>query len=89
MTNNLYFLLFISYVLGSIPFAFILTLLFGYGDIRKIGSGNVGATNVLRTGKKYLAFCVLILDILKGYIPVTYILFYYELTHHNNILIKI
>ena len=89
MTNNLYFLLFISYVLGSIPFAFILTLLFGYGDIRKIGSGNVGATNVLRTGKKYLAFCVLILDILKGYIPVTYILFYYELTHHNNILIFI
>ena len=52
------------YLIGSIPFALILTKLLGHGDIRDIGSGNVGATNVLRTGSKYLAFAVLCLDIL-------------------------
>ena len=57
------------YFIGSIPFALILTKLFGLGDIRNIGSGNVGATNVLRTGNKYLAFGVLCLDVLKGLIP--------------------
>jgi len=60
----------ISYFLGSIPFAFIVPKIFGIGDIRKVGSGNVGATNVLRTGKKSLAFLVLILDSLKGFLPV-------------------
>ena len=59
-----------SYLIGSIPFAYILTFIFGYGDIRKIGSGNIGATNVLRTGNKYLALITLLLDIFKGYIPV-------------------
>ena len=64
-------LLFISvfYIIGSIPFALILTKLLGHGDIRDIGSGNVGATNVLRTGNKYLAFGVLCLDISKGLLP--------------------
>ena len=57
------------YFLGSIPFALIIPKLFGHGDIREIGSGNVGATNVLRTGNKYLAFTVLCFDILKGLLP--------------------
>ncbi len=59
----------IFYLMGSVPFALILPKLFGLGDIRNIGSGNVGATNVLRTGNKYLAFGVLCLDVLKGLIP--------------------
>ena len=59
-----------SYICGSIPFGLILTKIFGKLDIRKIGSGNIGATNVLRTGNKLLAATTLILDILKGYIPV-------------------
>ena len=59
-----------SYLSGSIPFGLILTKFFGGQDVRKIGSGNIGATNVLRTGNKYLAAATLILDILKGYAPV-------------------
>ena len=59
-----------SYLSGSIPFGLILTKIFGNKDIRNIGSGNIGATNVLRTGNKFLATLTLILDILKGYIPV-------------------
>ena len=59
----------IFYLIGSIPFAYLLTKLLGFGDIRNIGSGNVGATNVLRTGNKILAFIVLLLDILKGFLP--------------------
>jgi acyl phosphate:glycerol-3-phosphate acyltransferase len=55
-----------SYLLGSIPFGLVLTRLAGLGDIREIGSGNVGATNVLRTGNKPLAFLTLILDAGKG-----------------------
>ncbi len=50
-----------GYVLGSIPFGLVLARLAGYGDIRNIGSGNIGATNVLRTGNKPLALAVLIL----------------------------
>tara|TARA_B100000686_G_C16543765_1_gene838812 strand:+ start:95 stop:706 length:612 start_codon:yes stop_codon:yes gene_type:complete len=60
----------LSYLSGSIPFAFMLTKTFSKIDIRKIGSGNIGATNVLRTGNKYLALTTLLLDISKGYIPV-------------------
>ena len=59
-----------SYLSGSIPFGLILTKIFGDQDIRNIGSGNIGATNVLRTGNKFLAALTLLLDILKGYIPV-------------------
>ena len=69
MENNLIILAVICYFIGSIPFAYILTKLFGFGDVRNIGSGNVGATNVLRTGKKNLAFLVLFFDILKGFVP--------------------
>ena len=61
---------FFSYLSGSIPFGLILTKLFGNQDVRKIGSGNIGATNVLRTGNRYLAATTLLLDILKGYAPV-------------------
>jgi len=61
---------FFSYLIGSIPFGLILTKIFSDQDIRKIGSGNIGATNVLRTGNKYLAISTLILDIMKGYIAV-------------------
>ena len=59
-----------SYLSGSIPFGLILTKIFGNQDVRNIGSGNIGATNVLRTGNKFLAALTLLLDILKGYIPV-------------------
>jgi len=60
----------ISYLIGSIPFGLILTRLFGAGDLRAIGSGNIGATNVLRTGRKSLALATLLLDALKGTVPV-------------------
>lgn len=56
----------LGYLLGSIPFGLVLTRLAGYGDIRKIGSGNIGATNVLRTGNKALAAATLVLDSGKG-----------------------
>ena len=60
----------VSYLIGSIPFGLILTRVFGLGDIRNIGSGNIGATNVLRTGNKLAAFTTLMLDALKGAVPV-------------------
>jgi glycerol-3-phosphate acyltransferase PlsY len=59
-----------GYLLGSIPFGLVLTNLAGLGDIRKVGSGNIGATNVLRTGNKPLALAVLILDSGKGALAV-------------------
>jgi glycerol-3-phosphate acyltransferase PlsY len=55
-----------GYLLGSVPFGLVLTRFAGYGDIRAIGSGNIGATNVLRTGNKKLALATLLLDSLKG-----------------------
>ena len=64
-------LLFIgAYTLGSIPTGLILTKVFIKKDIRDIGSGNIGATNVLRTGKKFLAFLTLLLDIAKGFLTI-------------------
>ncbi|MEY2942401.1 MAG: glycerol-3-phosphate 1-O-acyltransferase [Pseudomonadota bacterium] len=62
--------LFFGYGLGSIPFGLILTQLFGAGDLRQIGSGNIGATNVLRTGRKGLAAATLVLDAAKGFCAV-------------------
>ncbi len=59
-----------SYLSGSIPFGLILTKFASGLDIRKIGSGNIGATNVFRTGNKFLAVSTLLLDALKGYAPV-------------------
>ena len=63
----------ISYLMGSIPFGLILTKVFLKKDIREIGSGNIGATNALRTGNKLIGFSTLILDVLKAVIPVLYI----------------
>lgn len=60
----------LGYLLGSIPFGLILTRLFGAGDLRQIGSGNIGATNVLRTGRKGLAAATLLLDAAKGFVAV-------------------
>jgi len=76
ITNFLFITFF--YLVGSIPFALILTKLLGHGDIRDIGSGNVGATNVLRTGNKYLAFAVLCLDIAKGLLPFLILKLFYD-----------
>ena len=66
------------YLLGSIPFGLIFTKIFSDTDIRTIGSGNIGATNVLRTGKKSLALLTLILDFLKAFLPLFLIFNYYE-----------
>ena len=63
----------ISYLMGSVPFGFILTKIFLKKDIREIGSGNIGATNVLRTGNKLVGYITLLLDILKAVIPILYI----------------
>ena len=67
-TSSILFFLIVTFIVGSIPFGLIITKFAGYGDIRKIGSGNIGATNVLRTGNKILAFLTLILDILKSFL---------------------
>ena len=66
----------ISYLLGSIPFGFLLTKFFLKKDIREIGSGNIGATNALRTGNKIIGYTTLILDILKAVIPIILVKFY-------------
>ncbi|WP_095200128.1 glycerol-3-phosphate 1-O-acyltransferase PlsY [Mesorhizobium carmichaelinearum] len=66
MTYGLILALVFGYLLGSIPFGLLLTRAAGLGDVRKIGSGNIGATNVLRTGNKGLAAATLLLDALKG-----------------------
>ena len=67
----------ISYLMGSIPFGLILTKIFLKKDIRKIGSGNIGATNVLRSGNKTIGYLTLLLDILKAIVPVLYIKYYF------------
>jgi glycerol-3-phosphate acyltransferase PlsY len=66
-----------SYLMGSIPFGLILTKLFLKKDIREIGSGNIGATNALRTGNKLIGYSTLIFDIAKAIIPVIYVKFNY------------
>jgi glycerol-3-phosphate acyltransferase PlsY len=60
----------VCYLMGSIPFGLILTKIFLKKDIRKIGSGNIGATNALRTGNKIIGYSTLILDILKAIVPI-------------------
>ena len=67
-----------SYLLGSIPFGLLLTRIFLKKDIRTVGSGNIGTTNVLRTGNKFLAIATLALDLFKGYISVYITIFYFE-----------
>ena len=67
---NIFLISLVSYFLGSIPFGLLLTKIFTGKDVRAIGSGNIGATNVLRTGNKYLAAITLVLDVLKGYVAI-------------------
>ena len=67
-----------SYLLGSLPFGLLLTRIFLKKDIRTIGSGNIGTTNVLRTGNKFLAITTLALDLFKGYISVYITIFQFE-----------
>lgn len=69
----------LGYLFGSIPFGLLLTRLAGLGDVRNIGSGNIGATNVLRTGNKGLAAATLLLDLLKGVVPVVLAGMYFAL----------
>ena len=80
----------ISYLMGSIPFGLILTKIFLKKDIRDIGSGNIGATNVLRTGNKIIGYLTLSLDVLKAVIPVLYIKFNYpELVYISSLSVFI
>jgi glycerol-3-phosphate acyltransferase PlsY len=72
-----YILIVFSYLLGSIPFGLLFSKWSGMGDIRNIGSGNIGATNVLRTGNKKIAIATLLCDVLKGAIPIILIHKYY------------
>lgn len=76
MGLSLLFAAILGYLFGSIPFGLVLAKMGGYGDIRKIGSGNIGATNVLRTGNKPLALATLLLDSGKGAIAVLIALFF-------------
>ena len=78
MDINLIIVAIYSYLLGSIPFGLILTKLFLKKDIRDVGSGNIGTTNVLRTGKKSLAAATLLLDLLKGYLSVVITFHYFQ-----------
>ena len=71
--NEIFVIIAISYAFGSIPFGYLITKFFLKKDIRKIGSGNIGATNVLRSGNKLIGYLTLFLDILKAVIPVVYI----------------
>ena len=68
----------LSYIMGSIPFGFILTKIFLKQDIREIGSGNIGATNALRTGNKSIGYSTLCLDIFKSIVPVIYVKIFYQ-----------
>lgn len=68
--NEFWIWIYIAYLSGSLPFGLLLVKVAGKGDIRDIGSGNIGATNVLRTGSKKLAILTLLFDALKGFIPV-------------------
>ena len=78
MDINLIIVAAYSYLLGSIPFGLILTKIFLKKDIREIGSGNIGTTNVLRTGKKSLAVATLGLDLLKGYFSIVITFIYFD-----------
>ena len=84
---NIFLISLMSYFIGSIPFGLLLTKIFTGKDVREIGSGNIGATNVLRTGNKLLAAITLLLDALKGYMPVIISLKYFpELTQLSCII---
>jgi len=80
-------LIFVSYLLCSIPFGLLITKLYGVKDIREIGSGNIGATNVLRTGRKGLALITLVLDFLKGFLSISITLYLNKTLTENNVVI--
>ena len=73
---ELFLIILVSYLFGSIPFGLLLIKIFLKKDIREIGSGNIGATNVLRAGNKILGYSTLVLDILKAVLPILYIKFF-------------
>ncbi|RPG99370.1 MAG: glycerol-3-phosphate 1-O-acyltransferase [Candidatus Pelagibacter sp. TMED118] len=73
---DIFFVIFFSYLCGSIPFAYLFTKLFLKKDIRKIGSGNIGATNALRTGNKFIGFLTLFFDVIKSILPILITKFY-------------
>ncbi len=81
---ELLIIVFSSYLIGSIPFGFILTKTFLKKDIRNIGSGNIGATNVLRTGNKKIGYSTLTLDIIKAILPVIFV----KLNYHEYIYVS-
>ena len=74
---DLFLIIIVSYLMGSIPFGLILTKFFLKQDIRDVGSGNIGATNVLRTGNKLLGYSTLFLDVLKAVIPLLIVKYYF------------
>ena len=74
---ELFLIISFSYLMGSIPFGYLLTKIFLKKDIRDIGSGNIGATNALRTGNKLIGYSTLTLDVLKAALPVIFIKFNY------------
>ena len=78
MDSNFIIVTLYSYLFGSIPFGLILTKIILKKDIRKFGSGNIGTTNVLRTGNKFLGIATLVLDMLKGFVAVYFTLIYFE-----------
>lgn len=80
MTHSLLAIIISSYLLGSIPFGYLLVRIFRGEDVRQTGSGNIGATNVARTGSKGLAIATLFLDALKGYVAVAHALHF---AHHH------
>ena len=75
---EIFFIILISYLVGSIPFGFLLTKIFLKKDIREVGSGNIGATNALRTGNKLIGYSTLVLDITKAVLTVLIVKFYYN-----------
>ena len=78
MNLDIFYVIAYSYLLGSIPFGLIITKIFLGKDIRNIGSGNIGTTNVLRTGKKSLAVATLLFDVLKGYVSILIVYKYFN-----------
>ena len=74
--NEIFVIIVISYAFGSIPFGYLITKFFLKKDIRKIGSGNIGATNVLRTGNRIIGYSTLLLDVFKAILPLIIIKIY-------------
>jgi acyl phosphate:glycerol-3-phosphate acyltransferase len=76
LNHSVFVIAVVSYLLGSIPFGYLLVRIFRGEDVRQTGSGNIGATNVARTGSKWLAIATLALDALKGYVAVAHVFFF-------------